>query len=89
MDTGRRDALKLITGTALAVGVVPLLDGCTGPVRSTLPGPDERLPGLDPTLADILYHASLAPSGHNTQPWSVSVPEPNRLLIGPVRDTGK
>jgi hypothetical protein len=45
-------------------------------------GRDAGVPGVEPTLADILWHASLAPSGHNTQPWVVGVPEPNRLLIG-------
>ena len=85
MDQGRRDTLKLIGGAALAVGVAPLLSACTGPVRSDA-GRDASVPGLEPTLADILYHASLAPSGHNTQPWVVKVPEPNRLLIGTARD---
>jgi hypothetical protein len=37
---------------------------------------------LDPQLLDILYHASLAPSGHNAQPWAVRIPEPGLLVIG-------
>jgi hypothetical protein len=86
MDIGRRDALRLMGRAALAVGVAPLLNACSGPVRSAVCGGDELPPGLDPTLADVLYHASLAPSGHNTQPWVVRVPEPNRLLIGTARD---
>jgi hypothetical protein len=86
MDIGRRDTLKLMGGAALAVGVAPLLNACTGPVRAAVSGHDESVPGLDPTLADVLYHASLAPSGHNTQPWGVRVPEPHRLLIGTAPD---
>lgn len=37
---------------------------------------------LDPQLLDILSHASLAPSGHNAQPWTVRIPEPGILVIG-------
>ncbi len=85
MDTRRRDTLKLIGGAGLAVVVAPLLKACAGPVRSDVDR-DASVPGLEPTLADILYHASLAPSGHNTQPWVVRVAEPNRLLIGTARD---
>jgi hypothetical protein len=86
MDIRRRDALQLMGRAALAVAVSPLLNACSGPARSAVSGRDESVPGLDPTLADVLYHASLAPSGHNTQPWVVNVPEPNRLLIGTARD---
>lgn len=86
MTIGRRETLKLLGGAALAVGVGPILGGCTGPVRSTVAGRDVDLPGLDPVLADLLFHASLAPSGHNAQPWVVSVEEPGRLRIGVVGD---
>ena len=36
MDAGRREALKRIGRTVAAVGVAPLLSGCTGPVRTAL-----------------------------------------------------
>ena len=86
MNTGRRDSMKLIGAAALAAGAGHLLSACSGPARSSVAERDAAVAGLDPALADILFHASLAPSGHNAQPWVVRVPEPNRLLIGTVRD---
>lgn len=86
MDRTRRDTLKQLGTAALAVGVVPVLGSCSGPVRSSSAASDARVPGLDPVVADVLLHASLAPSGHNTQPWVVSVPEPHRLRIGTARE---
>lgn len=38
--------------------------------------------GLDADTVDILFHASLAPSGHNTQPWVVAVNGPGTWTIG-------
>lgn len=86
MDIGRRNTLKIIGGSALSLGVMPLLSACAGPVRADVAQSDDSTPALDPVLADVLYHASLAPSGHNTQPWVVRVSEPNRLIIGTTRD---
>jgi hypothetical protein len=43
------------------------------------------MPGKFPLLADereILFLASLAPSGHNTQPWFVKYIEPYHWIIG-------
>jgi hypothetical protein len=37
---------------------------------------------LNPDEINILWHASLAPSGHNTQPWKVHVVEPAHWVIG-------
>lgn len=63
---------------------MPLLSACGGIVRADLnrTGPIMTGPELAPRLSDILYHASLAPSGHNTQPWTVAVLAPDRLLLG-------
>lgn len=85
MDKDRRDAVMRIAGAALAVGVAPLLSNCTGAVRADVAQRDDGVRALDPALADVLYHASLAPSGHNAQPWMVRVPEPNRLVVSTVR----
>jgi hypothetical protein len=35
---------------------------------------------------DILYLASLAPSGHNTQPWTVRIVGPQHWIIGSDRE---
>ncbi len=50
-----------------------------GLIRSDLaPGPP---PTIAPALASILDYASLAPSGHNAQPWSVRV-SGNEIRVG-------
>lgn len=38
--------------------------------------------GLSEDAIKILYLASLAPSGHNTQPWMITIKEPDRWGIG-------
>ena len=50
-------------------------------VRADLP-PAEPTPALEPDEARILQLASLAPSGHNTQPWFVRRPEPYHWIVG-------
>lgn len=60
-----------------------------GLVRGDLSAGDSDAPPglqLDPSLREILYHASLAPSGHNAQPWTVRIPEPGRLILGTARE---
>ncbi|QJR37661.1 Acg family FMN-binding oxidoreductase [Gemmatimonas groenlandica] len=86
MHNARRDAVKRIASTALAVGVAPLLSACLDPTREDRAQRDDVVRALDPALADVLYHASLAPSGHNAQPWMIGVTAPNRLVISTARD---
>ena len=38
--------------------------------------------GLDPALGSILHYASLAPSGHNSQPWYVRLIDDRKMIIG-------
>lgn len=48
----------------------------------------ENIPSIDGLNEDevkILYLASLAPSGHNTQPWVITIKEPKRWGIGSER----
>ena len=58
----------------LTLGAAPLLSSCARRRRD----PDqpsglsmEKMPELDDQSVAILRHASLAPSGHNSQPWYV------------------
>lgn len=84
-NTSRRHFIRAAGGAALIVCASPFLDSCHAIVRSDLPrhDPSKGLPtDLDPQLADILYHASLAPSGHNAQPWTVTVRGPRHFIIG-------
>jgi hypothetical protein len=85
MNIDRRESLKILGATALTLGGAPLTIGCRGLARSDLErewAAGASRTALQPELLDILYHASLAPSGHNAQPWAVRTPEPGILLIG-------
>jgi len=72
-----------LAGGALAVtaGAAYLLSDRQNIVRSDVP-PAEATPTLQPDEAQILWLASLAPSGHNTQPWLVRRLEPYHWIVG-------
>ncbi|MBP1715834.1 MAG: Tat pathway signal protein [Deltaproteobacteria bacterium] len=75
MEMNRRAFIRKSLGAGvLALGAGPLLSSCSGVRRvSFKPSefPIEEIPDLDDQSVAILYYASLAPSGHNTQPWYV------------------
>jgi hypothetical protein len=79
----RRDFLKgaMATGILSAAGV-PLLSSCSGVKRNDLPASEQAVKGIDEEGARILWYASLAPSGHNSQPWFVKVLEKGEWVIG-------
>lgn len=76
-----------LTGTVAA--------GCSAWGYSWLAKPEEHVPrntvGLQPVKdfnqveTEILYLASLAPSGHNAQPWVITVNSHNHWMIGSDR----
>jgi hypothetical protein len=79
----RRKFLGVAGGTIIIAGVTYYLLSD----KSNLNRDDMKTdtPGKIPLLADereILYLASLAPSGHNTQPWFVKYIEPYHWIIG-------
>lgn len=81
----RREFLKTILAGGLVIGPGSLMSACKGITRSDLQPPGgslETIPGLDETDMTILRHASLAPSGHNSQPWFVKALEPKNWIIG-------
>ncbi|WP_342586245.1 Acg family FMN-binding oxidoreductase [Methylobrevis pamukkalensis] len=71
MLIGAGGALMLAGGAAAgwrsAVGSMDDFDAYTGGLRAPMPA--------DPDIADILRYATLAASGHNTQPWRFRVAE--------------
>lgn len=78
----RRKFLGTATGTIVMVGGAGyLLSDKTNFVRddSTTSAPNN--PVLKPDERQILFLASLAPSGHNTQPWFVKHIEPYHWII--------
>jgi hypothetical protein len=79
----RRNFLKWSLGTGfLAASGVSLLAACSGVKRSDFPGSDEPVEGIDEEIVRILWHASLAPSGHNSQPWFVKLLGKGDWIIG-------
>ncbi len=79
----RRKFLVIAGGSVLVVaGTYYLLSDTSNFTRDDIKNDS---PGKIPLLADergILYLASLAPSGHNTQPWFVKYLEPYHWIIG-------
>ncbi len=84
----RRRFIKTgLTGVTLLAGSGLLLTACERDLRGEMMGKGP-LPGkatlnmLDPDGYKILYYASLAPSGHNSQPWSVKIINRHEWIIG-------
>lgn len=72
----------LVAGAALSPSF--LLTGCSGWKRTDVSETGtgmNPLPFLEETSATICRYASLAPSGHNSQPWRVRVEQPDRWVI--------
>ena len=87
MEINRRNFIKksFAAGT-LTMGLTPFLSACGRGIRRDDIKPTgrkfETVPGLDEKSAAILYYASLAPSGHNAQPWYVKVVNNAEWIIG-------
>ncbi len=81
----RREFLKSSAAGLTAAGLSPLLGGCSGPVgRDDFPASESTASlgdRLDPVSCEMLYLASLAPSGHNAQPWQVRIDRPDRWFL--------
>ena len=80
----RREFMKSSISAGLVLGAGALLNSCTGVRRGELPGIVEvknRVVQLDDISGAILYHASLAPSGHNSQPWRVRIKSPSEWTV--------
>jgi len=82
----RRNFLKKsMAATTLIMGSGLILSSCKRKLRSDLMGID-KLSGatgeLDWNFYKILYYASLAPSGHNSQPWFVKIISAKEWIVG-------
>jgi hypothetical protein len=81
----RRKFLKLSGGGVILLGGMSVINACSGVKRndvSRFNGEQGAIKGLGKEEMEILYLASLAPSSHNTQPWTVRIAEPKRWVIG-------
>ena len=85
MTTDRRSFMKMLGGCALVAGAAPLIPVSVGAARSDFRSglrTESPVAGLDPALGRILHYASLAPSGHNSQPWCVRLIDDRKMIIG-------
>ncbi|HSF19353.1 MAG TPA: nitroreductase [Vicinamibacteria bacterium] len=84
----RRQAFQILGGVAALVAGGYAWRERRGLTRADLESDDPvqspRHTVISPAMEAMLYHASLAPSGHNTQPWTVRVKE-GALAIGSDR----
>jgi hypothetical protein len=81
----RRNFLKVSGQGLILLGGLSMIHACSGIKRDDLPrsnGEKPSIKGFEKDELEILYLASLAPSGHNTQPWTVKVVEPKHWVIG-------
>jgi hypothetical protein len=79
----RRKFIGIAGGTTLTVGTTAyLLSDKSNLVRADIKPSDGNNAILKPDEEKILFLASLAPSGHNTQPWFVKYLEPYHWIIG-------
>ena len=79
----RRKFIGIAGGTVVASGATSyLLSDKSNLVRADIEPTDSHNRTLKPDEKEILFLASLAPSGHNTQPWFIQAIEPYHWIIG-------
>lgn len=78
----RRSFIGAAGGWLLAIGTAAYcVSDRHSLVRDDVSAADESVDMLSPDEKEILYLASLAPSGHNTQPWFVQYIAPYHWII--------
>jgi hypothetical protein len=81
----RRRLLKISGAGVLSVGVAGLITSCTGAIRSdfeSMNNNENKEGRISSDVFEILKYASLAPSGHNMQPWFVKIKSQNEFIVG-------
>ena len=77
---------RALAAGAMTAGAGSLLSACGSGVKRADLKPEgrefETLPALGDEASAILYYASLAPSGHNAQPWMVKAVSQREWIIG-------
>ncbi|MGB5959514.1 MAG: hypothetical protein WBG73_02550 [Coleofasciculaceae cyanobacterium] len=75
--------ISITGGTIILVGTTSyLLSDKSNLLRADIKPKDDKNKTIKPDEKEILFLASLAPSGHNTQPWFVQYLEPYHWIIG-------
>lgn len=89
MIVDRRRFLLHIGQGVFLLGSLSVFNSCGGIDRDRQSARDQKqrpIADLAEQEMDILYLASLAPSGHNTQPWTVRIVEPQHWIVGSARE---
>jgi hypothetical protein len=82
----RRTFLRYAGGGIVMLTGLSFVNSCSGVKREDLSRlNDIKELKLDKNEIEVLYLASLAPSSHNTQPWTVKIVEPKHWIIGTDR----
>ena len=84
MDQYSRKEFITMTGVSIAALCgLSMLSSCSGVQRKDLSSALlSSSPSIRGDILKILQLASLAPSGHNTQPWTVHIDSPDKLIVG-------
>ena len=79
----KREFIRIAVGGTIATGTIAYsLSDKRNLSRADIRPADQPNSILNPDEKEILILASLAPSGHNTQPWFVQYIEPYHWIIG-------
>ena len=81
MQISRREFLQAAGTMGIFAGSYPLFSGCAGLRRADIKAQDAAVKGLSRDGWRILELASLAPSGHNTQPWGITLADPQTWIV--------
>lgn len=85
----RRDFFSLMARLSIGTALLPTLTACSSSnnvyeeqAKLIWEQPIKKQSGMNNELLEILHYATLAPSGHNTQPWKFSIRD-NTIRIFP------
>jgi hypothetical protein len=83
MTTTRREFIFTSVKGIIALSALPLLSSCGNAARDISKDPEasKLADVIGKDRAEILYLASLAPSGHNSQPWKVQIENPDKWVL--------
>lgn len=84
MGLDRREFIKCTAAAGVCLGLGAVMPArAEGRLRdpADMSGAGGVIRALDSTRRSILYHAALAPSGHNSQPWRVRVESADQWVI--------
>jgi len=77
----RRDLLQAVAAGVAIVGLGPFVVSCAATTRRSFTPSPALTDTLGEPRTEILRYASLAPSGHNAQPWQVRVHSPDEWML--------